>query len=164
MDLAGRIADLIRPTVAALNHSIVQVKIFGRNHMRLQVMIERCDGRSMMVDDCALVSRAISAVLDVEDPIQAAYTLEVSSPGIDRPLVCLGDFQRFAGLEALVELVRLIEGRRKLRGRILGVTEDRVHINVDGIDWSINIADILRAKLVLTEDLLAQAHPHPAEG
>ena len=106
MVLADRIAEMVRPTIEALGYSLVRVQILGRQRPRLQVMAERSDGRPMMVEDCASLSRSISAVLDVEDPIAAPYTLEVSSPGIDRPLVRLADYDRFAGFEARIELAR----------------------------------------------------------
>ena len=106
MVLADRIAEMVRPTIEAQGYSLVRVQVLGQQRPRLQVMAERADGRPMMVDDCAALSRSISAVLDVEDPIATTYTLEVSSPGIDRPLVKLADYDRFAGVEARLELVR----------------------------------------------------------
>jgi len=156
LDLAHRIETLIQPTVEAMGFDLVRVQIGGRQRVRLQVMAERIDRRSMTVDDCAGLSRALSALLDVEDPIRGTYTLEVSSPGIDRPLVRLADFDRFAGFEARVELGRPIEGRRRFRGRLLGTVGDTVRIRVDdGTDVDLPHADIQRAKLVLTDDLLA---------
>jgi len=119
-------------------------------------MIERADRRGMTLDDCADVSRAMSAVLDVVDPIVAAYTLEVSSPGIDRPLVRLADYDRFAGFEARIEVDRLIDGRRRFQGRLRGTDGERVRIALEGGDeTALPFADIMRAKLVLTDDLIA---------
>lgn len=155
MDVNGRIADLIRPTVEALGFEIVRVQVLGRQRIRVQVMIERLDQRAMTVDDCAQVSRALSAVLDVEDPLPGAYTLEISSPGIDRPLVRLGDFTRFAGHVARIDLNRLIDGRRRHQGRLLGVEGDLVRIETDGGEVRLAFADIARAKLVLSDALLA---------
>ena len=155
MDLAGRIADLIRPTVEGMGYSLVRVQVLGQQRVRLQVMAERADGEPMQIDDCADVSRAISAVLDVEDPVSASYTLEVSSPGIDRPLVRLADFERFAGFEARIELRQALAGRRRYQGRLLGVSGDTVRLAAGGGTVELPFTGIARAKLVLTDDLLA---------
>lgn len=155
MDLAGRVEALIGPTVEAMGYSLVRVQILGRNRPRLQIMAERTDGESMLVDDCAAISRAVSAVLDVEDPIAGAYTLEVSSPGIDRPLVRLADFDRFAGFEAKVEMDLAVDGRRRFQGRLLGTEGDAVRLRMEDSEVVLPYADIRRAKLVLTEELLA---------
>lgn len=155
MDLADRIADLIRPTVEGMGYSLVRVQVLGQQRVRLQVMAERADGEPMQIDDCADVSRAISAVLDVEDPVSASYTLEVSSPGIDRPLVRLADYERFAGFEARIELRQMLAGRRRYQGRLLGVSGDAVRLAAGGGTVELPFADIARAKLVLTDDLLA---------
>lgn len=160
MVLAERIAEMVRPTIEALGYSLVRVQILGQHRPRLQVMAERSDGQPMMVDDCATLSRSISAVLDVEDPIATTYTLEVSSPGIDRPLVKLADYDRFAGFEARVELARPIEGRRRFRGRLLGTAGEQVRLLVDGADVEVHYADIQRGKLLLTDELLAAHAKH----
>ena len=125
----------------------------------LQVMAEPMDGSEMNVDDCADLSRAVSAILDAEDPIETAYALEVSSPGVDRPLVRPEDFDRFAGYQTRIELSEPVEGRRKFVGRLLGLDEDSVAISVTDSDNSVKefavpFESILRAKLVLTEDLI----------
>jgi ribosome maturation factor RimP len=157
MDLAGRVEALIGPTAEAMGYSLVRVQVLGRSRPRLQIMAERTDGESMVVDDCAALSRAVSAVLDVEDPIGGAYTLEVSSPGIDRPLVRLADFDRFAGFEAKVEMDLAVDGRRRYQGRLLGAEGDAVRMRMEDTEVLLPYADIRRAKLVLTEDLLAKA-------
>ncbi len=157
MDLPGRIEELITPTVEGMGFSVVRVQVSGQQRVRLQIMAERHDGKAMLVDDCAVLSRAISAVLDVEDPIPGAFTLEVSSPGIDRPLVRLDDFERFAGFEARVETARLIDGRRRFKGRLLGVTDQVVRLHVEGVAVELPFLDIRRAKLILTDELLAAA-------
>jgi ribosome maturation factor RimP len=118
-------------------------------------MVERRDERAMTVDDCAEVSRAISAVLDVEDPIAGAHVLEVSSPGIDRPLVRLADFERFAGFEAKIETERPVAERRRFTGRLLGTAVDRVRLRTDVGDVELPHAEIVRAKLLLTDELIA---------
>ncbi len=153
MELADRISEMVRPTVEALGYLLVRVQVSGRQRPRLQVMAERIDGRPMMVDDCAFLSRSLSALLDVEDPISTTYTLEVSSPGIDRPLVKLADYDRFAGVEARIELVRLVGGRRRFRGRLLGTTGETIRLDVDGAEVKVHYHDIQRAKLVPTQDL-----------
>lgn len=155
MDLAGRVETLIGPTVEAMGFSLVRVQVLGQNRPRLQIMAERTDGVSMLVEDCAAISRAVSAVLDVEDPIAGGYTLEVSSPGIDRPLVRLADFDRFAGFEAKVEMDLAVNGRRRFQGRLLGTEGDAVRLRMEDSEVVLPYVDIRRAKLVLTEELLA---------
>ena len=155
MDLPGRIERMIAPTVEAMGFRLVRVLVSGGGKPRLQVMAERRDGKAMGVDDCTGISREISAVLEVEDPFEGAYTLEVSSPGIDRPLVSSQDFERFAGFEAKVEMGHLIGGRRRFRGRLIGLEDGCVRLMVDGATLDLPYPDIQRAKLVLTDDLLA---------
>lgn len=153
--LAHRLEVLLQPTVEAMSFSIVRILLSGQKRPRLQIMVERRDGAPMLVDDCAEVSRAVSAVLDVEDPISGAYTLEISSPGLDRPLVRLTDFDRFAGLDARVEMNHPIEGRRRFTGQVLGTAGEQVRLRMDGAEVRLPHADIQRAKLLLTDELLA---------
>lgn len=155
VDVASRIAALVCPTIEAMGYGLIRVQVLGRTRMRVQIMAERQDDAGMTVDDCADLSRAISAVLDVDDPIAAAYTLEVSSPGIDRPLVRLADYDRFAGFEARIELGRLIDGRRRFQGRLIGTAGEQVRLRIGEDEMQLPFADIQRAKLVLTDDLLA---------
>jgi len=157
MDLPERLERLVSPIVEALDFAVVRIQLFGQRRRRLQIMVERRDGKAMLVDDCATISREISAVLDVENPIEGAFTLEVSSPGIDRPLVRLDDFRRFAGLQAKVEMIRSIAGRRRFKGRLLGIEGEMVRIEVDGDTMDLAYGDIHRAKLILTDELLAAA-------
>lgn len=168
-DTAQRIERLIEPALTAMGYELVRVAIHGGGQQTLQIMAERRDGVSMTVDDCADLSRTVSALLDVEDPIAGAYTLEVSSPGIDRPLVKRADFERFAGFEARIETVQPVAGRKRFRGRLMGVTGDDVRLREpvkapvqapvqdDGADDEIRVplAAIARAKLVLTDELIA---------
>ena len=112
-----RIADIIQPTVQGMGYELVRVRLMAGKSMTLQIMAEKPDG-SMEVDDCATLSHAISAVMDVEDPISDAYALEVSSPGIDRPLTRLEDFDRWAGWIARLETDELIAGRKRFKGTI----------------------------------------------
>src|SRR3546814_4228364 len=122
MDVAARIEEIVAPSLADLGYDLVRVSLTGAAaRMTLQVMAERRDGAGMTVEDCAAISRAVSALLDVEDPIRGAYVLEVSSPGIDRPLTRARDYERFAGYEAKVELRRTMDGRRRYRGRLMGL-------------------------------------------
>jgi ribosome maturation factor RimP len=118
----------------------------------------------MAVDDCAEISRSVSALLDVADPIAGSYTLEISSPGIDRPLVRAEDYDRFSGFEARIELGRLVDGRRRLRGRLLGTIAGTVRLATDTGEVRIPLDAILRAKLVLTDDLLDAARRVAPEG
>ena len=154
MDAAKRIAELIAPALESMGFVLVRVRLTGSQRAVLQVMAERPDGQ-MNVDDCAEVSRVVSAILDVEDPISGAYTLEVSSPGIDRPLVRLGDYERFAGNEARLETQSTIAGRKRFRGRILGRSGDLVRLAVEGEEVAIPFGEIASAKLVLTDELIA---------
>ena len=138
-----------------MGYDLVRVQISGSQNMTLQVMAERADGDEMTVEDCADISRNISTVLDVEDPITDAYTLEVSSPGLDRPLVRLDDYARFSGFEARIDTRSAVVDRKRFRGRLEGVDGDIVHIAVDGEDYAIPFDEISRAKLVLTDELIA---------
>lgn len=157
MELPERIQHLIEPAIGEMGFDIVRVRISGKRKLSMQVMVEHQDGQGMTVDDCAAVSRAISALLDVEDPIKDPYTLEVSSPGIDRPLVRVGDFQRFQGFQAKIETTRPVDGRRRFKGVLLGVDGDTVRMMVDGEEVDFHHPDIHKAKLILTDDLIAAA-------
>ncbi len=130
---AETIESLVRAPLEAEGFDIVRVIFSGDQRPKLQIMVERQDGQGVNVDDCALASRLVSTVLDVEDPVSGSYVLEVSSPGIDRPLTRLRDFERFAGFEARVELRVPVDGRRRFRGRLLGVDHrvDRHIANVE---------------------------------
>ncbi|MGH6892640.1 MAG: ribosome maturation factor RimP [Dongiaceae bacterium] len=153
--LAERIAKLITPAIEAMGFDLVRVQLSGSQRPTLQVMAEPSNGRAMSVEDCAEISRAISAVLDVEDPIAGAYSLEVSSPGIDRPLRWAKDYERFLGHEAKVETNAPIDGRKRFKGPIKSVDKDGVELTVDGADIHIPFAAVHKAKLVLTDALIA---------
>lgn len=158
MSATKAVEDIIRPAVEDLGFEIVRVQISGDQRPRLQVMAEPVEARDMNVEDCATISRAISAVLDVEDPIASAYTLEVSSPGIDRPLTRQKDFDRWQGFEAKVEMTNLINGRKKFSGKLLQrAGEDTIRIEVDGEAYDLPFNDINRAKLMLTDELIEAA-------
>ncbi|MFO0294930.1 MAG: ribosome maturation factor RimP [Rhodospirillales bacterium] len=148
---------LIQPTVEGLGYDLVRVVVSGRQRPTLQVMAERRDRQPMTVEDCETISRAISAKLDVEDPLPDAYTLEVSSPGIDRPLVRPADYARFAGHVAKVESREPVAGQRRFTGRILAADATALRLATETGEVELPIADISRAKLVLTDELLRAA-------
>jgi ribosome maturation factor RimP len=149
------IETLITPTLEDLGYELVRVRMMGEGRPTLQIMAERRDEAAMTVDDCAGISRAVSALLDVDDPIAGAYMLEVSSPGLDRPLVRARDFERFAGFEARVEMRRLLEGRRRFRGRLGGHADGIVTIHTQDGERALPFEEIQNAKLIMTDDLLA---------
>src|SRR5690606_3796816 len=152
-----RITELIEPTLHDMGFDLVRVMLSGGQRPTLQVMIERLDHEPVTLDHCAEVSHALSALLDVEDPLPGAYHLEVTSPGVDRPLVRRADFERFAGFEARLETEQPIEGRRRFRGRLLGLAGDDVRLALPEGEYAIPFDAIKKAKLVLTDELLAAA-------
>lgn len=153
------IEGLVAPTVEAMGYAVVRVRLSGSRAPQLQLMAERADGAAMTVDDCAAVSRAVSAALDAADPIDRAYRLEVSSPGVDRPLVRPADYERFAGFEAKLETAMPIGRRKRFRGRLAGCAEQAVRIDIGGADGVVEVpfAAIRTAKLAMTDALLAKA-------
>ena len=156
--LAARVARIAEPVARDLGFRLVRVRISGRDGCTVQIMAERPDG-DMSVDDCAALSRALSPALDVEDPVDRAYRLEISSPGIDRPLVRRSDFGRWSGHEARIELETPLAGRKRFRGRILGVEGDEVLLGLEDAEAPARLpmGDIQEAKLVLTDDLVRAA-------
>lgn len=152
--LDRRIADLIGPTVSGMGFEMVRVRLMAGKRPTLQVMAERPDGR-MEVDDCADLSRALSALLDVEDPIEGEYTLEVSSPGIDRPLTRLGDFDRWTGWTAKLETDALIDGRKRFKGVLTGTEGAQVKLDTETGPVALPFDALSDAKLVLTDELIA---------
>lgn len=156
MTVEQRIRSLIEPAIEDMGYLVVRVRYTGSKRPTLQIMADRKDEAPITVDDCADISRAVSAILDVEDPIPDAYSLEISSPGIDRPLVRPRDFERFAGFEAKVELARAIDGRKRYRGEIVGLQEGDVILDLEdeGGRVALPFAQIGTAKLVLTDALI----------
>ncbi len=153
---AAQIEALIAPSLEALGYEIVRAMIMGgSDNPTLQIMAERSADGGMEVGDCAKVSRTISALLDVEDPIAGAYTLEVSSAGLDRPLTRFKDFERFAGFEAKIEMADLVNGRKRFLGRLLGVDGGKVLIDTDEGEQRLTFEGIAKAKLLLTDELIA---------
>jgi ribosome maturation factor RimP len=158
------ITTMIAPSLEAMGYRLVRVAFTGGRRPTLQIMAERRDEAAMSVDDCADISRTVSALLDVADPIPVAYALEVSSPGIDRPLIERDDFARYAGYEAKIEMANLIDGRKRFRGRLLGVADDAVRVALADREVALPLADVVRAKLVLTDELLAAARKQQEAG
>ena len=162
-ELLRKIEDIVSPTIVGMGYELVRVAM-SRGGGTLQIMIEPADGRPMDVEDCATLSRALSAVLDVEDPIPSAYTLEVSSPGIDRPLTREKDYVRWSGHVARLETTQPIEGRRRFKGTLLGLENGTVRIRLDdGKEADVPLSVVLRAKLEITDALLDE-HRRAQEG
>ncbi|MAU99006.1 MAG: ribosome maturation factor RimP [Fulvimarina sp.] len=158
--LEAKIADAVEAAIEQAGYRLVRVRISGLNGMTVQIMAERPDG-TMTVEGCETVSRAISPVLDVADPVDKAYHLEVSSPGIDRPLVRKGDFEAWAGYLMKLEANRLIGERKRFRGKIVAVTDEAIRIERDQPAYGepnaveIPFDAIGEARLILTDDLIA---------
>ncbi|WP_415405165.1 ribosome maturation factor RimP [Tateyamaria sp. SN3-11] len=150
-----RLAEIITPVIEDLGYELVRVRLMSGKESTLQIMADKPEG-GIEVDDCAAISTAVSATLDVEDPILDAYTLEVSSPGIDRPLTRLKDFDMFEGYEAKLETDELIDGRRRFKGILAGVEDDEVLINVAEGTIGLKFDWLSDAKLVLTDELIKE--------
>jgi ribosome maturation factor RimP len=156
--LQDKIAAIIGPSLKDMGYALVQIRFIESGRRTLQIMAERIDGKAMTVDDCADISRTTSALMDVEDPIKEAYTLEISSPGIDRPLVTLADFERFKGFEAKLETKLPVGDRRRFKGRIKNVSEKDIVMETEpGVSATIPFNVIRSAKLLLTDELIKRA-------
>jgi len=154
---AARVAALAEPVLAGLGYRLVRVRITGFAGCTVQIMAEGPDG-TMTIEDCELASRALSPVFDVADPVEGSYRLEISSPGIDRPLVRRSDFDRYAGHIAQIEMQVPIEGRRRFRGELTGTEGEYARIRCDAAsDTLLRIDDMMEAKLVLTDALISEA-------
>jgi ribosome maturation factor RimP len=152
----SQLEPIIAPAVEAAGYRLVRLRLMGGKRKTLQIMAERADG-TMNVEDCARLSRALSAFLEREDPLEGEYVLEVSSPGIDRPLTRLIDFARWAGHEAKIELkVPDAAGRKRFKGQLLGLDGNDVVLEVEGARLSFPHASIAEAKLVLTDRLVEE--------
>ena len=179
--VAARVAAIVEPVIQDLGFDLVRVRVTGTNGCTVQIMAERPDG-TMSVDDCETVSRAISPLLDLEEPISQAYYLEVSSPGIDRPLVRASDFERWTGYDAKLEMAAPLNGRKRFRGLIRGVEDGQVSVELPDVKAGeerlvrLPLADLGEARLVLTDELVRESlrrgsapvpedensHPEPA--
>jgi ribosome maturation factor RimP len=160
--VAARVAAIVEPALHALGFRLVRVKVTGTNGCTVQIMAEKPDG-TMNVDDCETVSRIISPALDVDDPVGRAYYLEVSSPGIDRPLVRLSDFDRWAGFEAKIEMAIPVAGRKRYRGFVRSSEAPYAVIEMsdvkEGVDPFVRllVADMAEARLMMTDDLITES-------
>ncbi|MBL4601198.1 MAG: ribosome maturation factor RimP [Emcibacteraceae bacterium] len=157
--LMDKIAELIEPTIEQLGYELVRVQLFNSpegGSSTLQIMAEAEDG-TMTVEGCAKISREVSVIMDVEDPIDSEYVLEVSSPGLDRPLTRLKDFKNYAGYEVKVEMNKTVDNRKRYRGKLLGIEDELILMSVDGEQHKFSFADIQKAKLVMTDELMALA-------
>jgi ribosome maturation factor RimP len=159
---AARVSAVAGPVLQGMGYRLVRIKISGESGCTVQIMAERPDG-SMQIEDCEAISRALSPVLDVADPIDRAYRLEISSPGIDRPLVRRSDFERYAGHLVKIEMAVAHEGRKRFRGTLAGVEGDAVRIHRDDTragedtETMLVMEDIFEARLVLTDELIAES-------
>jgi ribosome maturation factor RimP len=160
--VASRVASIAEPVIEKLGYRLVRTRISGLSGCTVQIMAERPDG-TMTVEDCEIVSRALSPVFDLADPIDRAYRLEISSPGLDRPLVRLSDFERYAGHIAKVETTLPIDGRRRFRGELLGTQDRSARLRREDVagdespEILLPIEDMAEARLVLTDALIAEA-------
>ena len=160
--VAARVAAIVEPVIEDLGFNLVRVRVTGANGCTVQIMAERPDG-TMSVTDCETVSRAISPVLDLEDPIATAYHLEISSPGIDRPLVRSSDFERWSGYEAKVEMAVPVDGRKRFRGFLRGVEGGMLVIELPDVKEGLEpiarvpLTDLGEAHLVLTDELIRES-------
>src|SRR5664279_6082731 len=160
--LPARVATIAEPVIESLGYRLVRVKVSASEGCTVQIMAEQPDG-SMTVEDCETISRALSPVLDEANPIEAAYRLEVSSPGIDRPLVRKSDFERYAGHVVRIEMEIPVNGRKRFRGELAGVEEDAARLKRDDAaegeeaEVLLPIEEMSEAKLVLTDELVTQA-------
>ncbi|MFT4708304.1 MAG: ribosome maturation factor RimP [Ascidiaceihabitans sp.] len=150
-----RMAEIITPVIEDLGYELVRVRLMTGKNTILQIMADKPEG-GIEVDDCAKISTAVGATLDVEDPIVEEYALEVSSPGIDRPLTRLKDFENFEGYEAKIETTELIDGRRRFKGQLAGIDGEDVLINVEEGTIGLKFNWLSDAKLVLTDELIAE--------
>ncbi len=149
-----RVIALIEPTAEQLGYRIVRVRLSGNRRKRLQIMAERISDGHMAVEDCERLSRAISPIFDLEDPIQGEFDLELSSPGIDRPLMRIEDFERFAGYDAKLETAAPIENQRRFKGVIAGVAGEAITLTTERGDVILKFSQLSDARLVLTDRLI----------
>ena len=165
MQTRHHLADMLEPVIEKLGYETVRIMTIGQANPTLQIMIDKKDGTDITVEDCAKVSRALSDVLDEKDPITDKYNLEVSSPGLDRPLTKLEHFVRFAGNEVKIETDELIENRKRFKGVLNGVQGSDIELEMDNQKYLIPFSAISKAKIILTDELLAKWEAeHPQTG
>ena len=156
MERLHRLEERVEPTLEAMGFAVVRIAITGSvGRKTLQVMAERKDGAAITVEDCEQISRTLSAIFDVEDPVPGRYDLEVSSTGIDRPLTRLKDFATYAGFEAKLDTKMPVAGRKRFRGRLKGLTGEDIVIATEDGDATIAFGNVNAAKLILTDELIA---------
>lgn len=156
--LTRKLINLLEPSITPLGYEIIRLTYTKElKRPTLQILIDRLDGETITVEDCTRVSRSISAILEVEDPIESAYILEVSSPGIDRPLIKLKDFERFKGFEAKIEMSEAINGRKRFQGNLIGLKEENIQILTEGVLQELPFSLVKKAKLLLTDELIAHS-------
>jgi len=166
MQVKHPLSAMLEPVIEKQGYEVVRIMTIGQANPTLQIMIDKTDGTEITVEDCAKVSRALSDVLDEKDPIKDKYNLEVSSPGLDRPLTKLAHFARFAGYEVKVECDEAIEGRKRFKGTLKGVEGTNVVMQMDETTYRIPFDAVSKAKIILTDDLLAKweaEHPQTEE-
>ena len=150
-----KLLELINPFIIDMGFELVRLRLMSSKEVTLQIMVARPDG-FINVDECADVSTAISALLDVEDPIIDSYSLEVSSPGIDRPLTRIKDFEEFEGYDARLETLELIDGRKRFKGTLAGTNGSEIMINLDEGTIGLEFEWLAEAKLILTDELIKE--------
>lgn len=154
-----KVRRLVEGPLTEMGYELVRVNLSGGSRPILQIMAEREDGAAMTVEDCTDISHTVSLLLDAEDPIAGAYALEVSSPGIDRPLTRPKDFERYAGFEVRLETRRPVDGRKRFRGRLKGLKDGIIAVATDKGDAEIPFDDVVKAQLVLNDELIAASTP-----
>jgi ribosome maturation factor RimP len=153
--LEARIAEIIEPSLQHLGYELVRVAVLGRDRPTVQIMVDRADGAQVTIEDCELLNHQLGAVLDVEDPMPGAWTMEISSAGIDRPLTRVKDWNRFAGHLARAETATPVNGRKRFSGIVLGADEQAARMRLDdGSEVALPLRDVRRARLVLTDALI----------
>jgi ribosome maturation factor RimP len=162
LTLEAKLTAIVAPRLETMGFELVRVNVLGRERPTVQVMADRADGSLISIEDCEQISRYLGTVFDVEDPIPGAWNLEVSSAGIDRPLVRPKDWNRFAGHLARVEMLFPVSGRKRFAGIVLGADDQKGRLRLDdGTEPELPLRDIRRAKLVLTDALIAFTAPSP---
>jgi ribosome maturation factor RimP len=152
-----KIEELIGPSINSLGYDLVRVQILDEGTKTLQIMVDRLDEANLTIDDCSIISKEISVIIDINDPIGENYLLEVSSPGIDRPLLRFKDFEKYAGFHARVDMNTALEGRKKFKGKLTGIEGDNIRIKVKEETYLLPFSKIEKAKLTLTQELLDAA-------